>query len=138
VDLDDIWDRRGEPYPESDDNNIVIMAAQQDGVTKDYVRQATGIITGIGRANSELSFTYLGKNIYCEYPDASFDIESGSYTAAAYRLKKRNIINLKVPYDNIKTDFIVSDYVTFDGNNAEIIDMDQAATDNTGTLNLKY
>jgi hypothetical protein len=137
-DLDDIWKEREDKYSETEDNNIVIIAAQQDGVSKDYVRQATGVITGIGRANSELSFTYLGKNIYCDYPDAAFDIASNSYTAAAYQLKKRNKVPIDIPIDNIRTDWIASDYILWFDEESELESLTQNKPDNIGKLTIKY
>lgn len=138
TDLDDIATRRADAYSEIDNNNLVLIAAQKDGSTKDYVRAATGLLTQASKNNSELGFIYLGRWIYGEYPDAEFTIIATDYTATDDRLKKRRKIKISgFAGDDIQTDFDVEDSVSFFDEDAEIDNLEQNATDYTYSINLK-
>lgn len=138
VDLDDIANRKSDAYSEIENNNLVMIAAQQDGVVKDYVRAPTGLISQSLKNNVELGFMYLGRWIYGEYPDADFTIGGTSYTATSDRLKKREKVEIKgFPGDDIKTDFSVSDAVNFGGDSAELDSLEQDAVNNYYDIRLK-
>lgn len=136
-DLNDIANRRSDAYSDEDVNNLVLIAAQQDGTVKDYVREATSILTVKAINNSELSFSFLSKNILCNFPDTKFETNGASAIANDYRLKKRNKIALNIPINNLQTDFNVSHYVSIFGENAEFESLEQTSFNNIGKLTLK-
>jgi len=136
VDLNDIAERRTDAYSETDDNNIVIIAAQEEAI-KYYVRESAGVRTAVDTNNSELSFSYLVKNIFCTLPDSYIQANGTNYTADAYRLETREKIEFEIPITNIQTDFDVEDYIEFFGDNTELDIISQPALKYTGKFKLK-
>ena len=137
TDLNDIANRRSDVYSDNDVSNIVIIAAQSDSTVIDYVREATGIMTTSKVNNSELSFSFLAKNIFGDYPDADFTTNGTNYTAATSQLKKRDKLELNIPADNMQDDYDVSNYVLFGSDETEIVKTEQNSYDTTLKLTLK-
>lgn len=135
TDLNDIAYRRSSVYDEEDVSNIVMIAAQYTS-GQDYIREATTILTAAKTNNSELSFSYLVKNILCQLPDETMSANGVTYTVTSSRLEKREKIKLTVPCDNIQSDFDVYDYVDFFGENAEILKISQKYDNNICELEL--
>ncbi|MDD4515637.1 hypothetical protein [Massilibacteroides sp.] len=136
VDLDDIAYRRHDVYSETDNNNIVIIAAMQTS-GKDYVRNPNGIVTGAPSNNTELSWSYIARYYLCDLPDSNMTVNGGTTTAAAYRLKKRNKYKLTIPIDNIITDFDFTDYVSIFDEDTEIDQISMNAPNTIGEIILK-
>jgi len=137
TDLDDISVRRADVYSDSDVENVVIIAAQKYGTTKDYVRQSTGLRTGIRKNNNELSFSYCGKYIYGSYPSDDYWANGGNHTASVWQLEKRNKIEINLPADNMQNDYDINNYIDTFGENSEIDKIEQNADNNILKLTLK-
>lgn len=137
TDLNDIANRRADVYSDEDVSNIVIIAAQSDTTVKDYVREAAGVLTTVGVNNSELSFSYLIKNIFGGFPDADYTANGANYTAANSRLKKIEKIEFNLPADNIINNYDFSNTINTFGDESEIESIEQEAYNNICKLTLK-
>lgn len=132
TDMNDIANRRHDVYSETDNNNVVIIAAQR-GLTKYYVRDAVGKRTLSACNNSELSWSFISEELIAELPDATYTVNGGEVTAASWQLKKRDKMKFTIPITDIQTDWNYTDSVEAFGT-AEIESINQNATDNVGEL----
>ena len=137
VDIDDIIERKGEEYSEIANNNIVVIVALKDGTNKYYVRNALGKISGSHKNNSELSFPYVIQHLSYNLPASEISANNNTYTIEDFRLKKRKKITLTIPINNLIEDFEINSYIAFFGENCEIEQIQQNATDNVGKIILK-
>lgn len=102
VDIDDIRTQKADGYSDIDNDLFTIVATDYDQTNNIYyLRDATGLISGQRKNNSELGFANIQKKLFAPVPDLSAKINGIQTSLASDRLDKLEQIKIENEYVNI-------------------------------------
>ncbi len=125
-------------FSETENDNIVIVSTGAGNVSTGdnyIIRDASGVITGLRKNNSELSFSYLSENYFSELPDKNCEVNGNNIVINEKRLSKTQKISLEIPLKNI-SEIDLSEKVKYLTDYAKIDNISRAGNNNFTKLEL--
>jgi len=103
-------------FSDTENNNIIIVSTGEGHIStgSNYiVRDATGLVSGLRKNNSELSFSYLAEKYFSQLPDKNANINGNDIVINVKRLAKTQKISLTLPIINIEKTYPINFKVKF-------------------------
>jgi len=136
TDIDDVFRAKGDSYNIEATNQFLLLALMDVGGAY-YLRNAIGEVTREKANNSELSFSYLSKNVLSDYPSSIATINGVEQLVNANRVSKLKTVQVSFPLRNLsEIDFTKG--VNFFGNLAEYTEISKKANQNIAVAEIKF
>jgi hypothetical protein len=141
TDADAVYLGRFDQFDTDSREQFVILACDTSG-SYYFVRKGTSRITGSGKNNTELSYTYIVEKWLSDIPVSSSTINNyvnNSHCSIAItenRMKMRKQLELPCPVFQINNDFDFSKWLNYKGDNHLITKITHKGTDNIGKITI--
>lgn len=134
TDVNYVVDAKENVFDTTSGNQWVLLCTTFDGSSTYDIRAFTSGLNSISTSNYELSFYWMIYNIFQQpgkFSEASSEFPDNM-------MDKRKTVEIEIPMDNPFEDFDMYDYVSYFGEEAEIISIEMGLLNSVCKMKLKY